>query len=250
MKRVTLFMLAAVFSLTAFAQDLTLDQILKNYYEVNGIEKMKDVKTITIKGKSVAMGQEFPFTMYKTRPSNFRLEVPIQGATMLQIFNGEKGWMVMPWTGTTEPKEMTKEQLKGFKKETDMEGPLYNYKAKGSTIELVGKEDMEGSEVYNLKLTDKDGDITNYFIDAENFVILKAKAKTTMRGQEVESETYFSDYQEQDGFVIAHSIEIKNNGQTGQSMIITDIKYNEPVDDKLFQKPVSKAPQPAIEQKK
>ncbi len=250
MKRMTLFMLAAVFSLTAFAQDLTLDQILKNYYDVNGIEKMKDVKTIIIKGKSVAMGQEFPFTMYKTRPSNFRLEVPIQGTTMLQIFNGEKGWMVMPWTGTTEPKEMTGEQLKGFKKETDLEGPLYDYKAKGSTVELVGKEDMEGSEVYHLKLTDKEGDVTEFFIDAENFVILKTKSKTTMRGQEVESVTYFSDYQEQDGFVSAHSIEVKNNGQMSQSMAVTEIKYNEPVDDKLFQKPVSTAPEPAVEQKK
>ncbi len=250
MKRITLFMLAAVFSLTAFAQDLTLDQILKNYYEVNGIEKMKDINTITIKGKSVAMGQEFPFTMYKKRPAGFRLEVPIQGTTMLQIFNGEKGWMVMPWTGTTEPKEMTEEQLKGFKKEADLEGPLYNFKEKGSTLELMGKEDVEGSEVYNLKLTDKDGDVTNYYIDAENFVILKTKSKTTMRGQEVESETFFSDYQEQDGFVTAHSIEMKNNGQTGQSMQIVEIKYNEPVDDKLFQKPAYTAPKPAVEQKK
>ncbi len=250
MKRITLFMLAAVFSLTAFAQDLTLDQILKNYYEVNGIEKMKDINTITIKGKSVAMGQEFPFTMYKKRPAGFRLEVPIQGTTMLQIFNGEKGWMVMPWTGTTEPKEMTEEQLKGFKKEADLEGPLYNFKEKGSTLELMGKEDVEGSEVYNLKLTDKDGDVTNYYIDAENFVILKTKSKTTIRGQEVESETFFSDYQEQDGFVTAHSIEMKNNGQTGQSMQIVEIKYNEPVDDKLFQKPAYTAPKPAVEQKK
>lgn len=250
MKRIFLFMLAALFSHISFAQDLTLKQILKNYYKVNGIEKMKNINTITINGKSVAMGQEFPFTMYKKRPLKFRLEVPIQGATMLQIFNGTSGWMVMPWTGTTEPKEMTEEQLKGFKKEGDFEGALYNYKEKGSTLELVKKENMEGSDVYNLKLIDKDGDITNYFIDADNFVILKTKTKTTMRGQEVESETYYSDYQEQDGFVTARSIEIKNNGQTGQSMQITEIKYNDPVDDKLFQKPVSKAPQPILEQKK
>ena len=32
-----------------------------------------------------------------------------------------------------------------------------DYKAKGSKIELVGKDDMEGTEVYKLKLTTKDG---------------------------------------------------------------------------------------------
>jgi len=251
MKRITLFMLAALFSATTFAQDLSLDQILKNYYETTGLDKMKDVETLTVHGKSVTMGQEFPFTMYKKRPDKFRLEVPIQGATMIQVYSDNSGWMVMPWTGTTDPKDMTADQLKGFKKETDFEGPLYNWKEKGNKVELMGKEDMEGSEVYVIKVTDTDNDITTYYMDAENFVVLKTKTKTTMRGQEVESETYFSNYQEQDGFVMAHSIEVKNNGQTGQSMELTEIIYNEPVDDKLFVKPAP-APkaEPAVEEKK
>lgn len=248
MKKISLFIMAALFSVTLFAQDLSLDKVLKNYYEVNGIEKMKDINTFTIHGKSVSMGQEFPFTMYKKRPSKFRLEVPIQGTTMLQIYNGEAGWMVMPWTGTTEPKEMTADQLKGFKKETDFEGPLYHWKEKGNKVELTGTEDMEGTKVYVLKVTDKDGDITNYYIDAENFVVLKTKTKTTIRGQEVESETYYSDYRDDDGFAVAYSIEVKNNGQTGQSMEITDIKYNEPVADSLFNKPVVQAPPVQVKQ--
>jgi len=249
MKKVSLVMLSMLFSITIFAQDLSLDKILENYYEVNGIKKMKDVKTMTINGKSATMGQDFPFTIYKKRPSKFRLEVPIQGATMIQAFDGTTGWMVMPWTGTTDAKDMTPDQVKGFKKESDFEGPLYNWKEKGSKLELVGKEDMEGSEVYNLKLIDSDGDITNYYIDADNFVILKTKSKITVRGQEVTSETYFSNYQEDGGFVVAHSIETKNNGQTGQSMEITEIKYNEPVDDSLFDKPAPKST-PGVSEKK
>ena len=249
MKKVSLVMLSMLFSITIFAQDLSLDKILENYYEVNGIKKMKDVKTMTIHGKSATMGQDFPFTIYKKRPSKFRLEVPIQGATMIQAFDGTNGWMVMPWTGSTDAKDMTPDQIKGFKKETDFEGPLYKWKEKGSKLELVGKEDMEGSEVYNLKLIDSDGDITNYYIDADNFVILKTKSKITVRGQEVTSETYFSNYQENDGFVVAHSIETKNNGQTGQSMEITEIKYNEPVDDSLFSKPAPKST-PGVSEKK
>jgi len=116
-------------------------------------------------------------------------------------------------------------------------------------LELIGKEDMEGSDVYNLKLVDADGDVTNYYIDAENFVILKSKTKMTMRGQEVTSETFFSNYQDDGGFVVAHSIETKSNGQTGQTMEITDIKYNEPVDDSLFKKPAVKST-PAVSEKK
>jgi len=249
MKKISLVMSAMLFSLTIFAQDLTLDKILENYYQVNGIEKLKDINTMTIHGKSAMMGQDFPFTIYKKRPSKFRLEVPIQGATMIQAYDGKNGWMVMPWTGTTDAKDMTPDQTKGFKKETDFEGPLYHWKAKGSKLELIGKEDMEGSDVYNLKLVDADGDVTNYYIDAENFVILKSKTKMTMRGQEVTSETFFSNYQDDGGFVVAHSIETKSNGQTGQTMEITDIKYNEPVEDSLFEKPAAKST-PAVSEKK
>ena len=86
-------------------------------------------------------------------------------------------------------------------------------------MELVGTEDMEGTEAYKIKVTKKlelaEGEteeeakpeITYYFIDAENFVILKTHAKTNMRGAEVEVDTYYSDYKEAGDFIMAYNIE-------------------------------------------
>ncbi len=46
-----------------------------------------------VKGKSIGQGMENDFTMWQKRPNSFRLEVDIQGAKMVQVFDGEI-WMV------------------------------------------------------------------------------------------------------------------------------------------------------------
>ncbi len=236
MKKSFLILMAILFSSAVFAQYLTLNQILTNYYKVNNIEKMKEVNTIVVKGTSINMGQSFPFTIYKKRPYNFRLEVPIQGTSMLQIYNGDKGWIVTPWT--SKPiKEMTKKQLESFKRESDFEGPLYNWKQKGNKLELLTKEKMDDKEVYQLQLTSKDSSVTYYYIDAKKFVVLKTRSIKTIKGQKVETEKVFTDFQKDGGFMFAHSIKVIANGHVNQTMKITSVQYDVPVDDKLFAKP-------------
>ncbi len=41
----------------------------------------------------------------------------------------------------------------------DMEGPLYNYKEKGNTVELIGEEVIKDSPTYHLKITTSEGEI-------------------------------------------------------------------------------------------
>jgi hypothetical protein len=236
MKKITLLLVAALFSSAVFAQYLTLKEILDGYYKVNNVEKMKEVNTVIVKGSSTNMGQTFPFTIYKKRPDKFRLEVPIQGTSMLQIYNGDKGWIVTPWTSNP-LKEMTAKQLTGFKKETDFEGPLYNWKQKGNKVVLMSKEKMGDTDVYQLKLTSKDSSVTYYYIDAKKFVLLKTKSVKNIKGQHVETEKIFSDYRKDGDFLFAHSIKVLSGGHVNQTMEITSVKYDAPVDDKLFDKP-------------
>jgi len=43
------------------AQDLTMDEVLANYYEVMGTDKLHDINTVVMAGKSVNQGMETPF---------------------------------------------------------------------------------------------------------------------------------------------------------------------------------------------
>ena len=242
MKRSIVLFFAGIilFSVSGNSQEVTLDQVLSAYYKANGIEKMKEWQTITSSGKSIVGGQEFPFTMIMKRPGKMRVEAEIQKMKMIQSFDGEKGWSVMPWTGSTDAQEMTADEVKSLKHQSDPEGALYNWKEKGSKVELLGKEDMEGTSVFKIKLTRADGDVEDYYIDAESYVPLKMTTKTKIQGNETEAESYFSNYKDINGVLMASTITSKVKDQVVSQIVIDKVETNLPVDDSLFIKPVKK----------
>lgn len=237
-------LLLSVFSISA--QDMSLDEVLENHFETVGQDKLSEVQTLKMTGKQMMQGMEFPFTVYIKRPGKMRVEVEIQGNTMVQGFNGEEGWMINPFSGSLDPQDVNEDQLKQFKEQSDIDGKLFNWKEKGYEVELEGKEDMEGTEVYKIKLTEKpenegeEGDVTYYFIDADNFVILKTTAKRTVQGQQIEVDNYQSNYKQIDGIAFAYSMETKMNGNTVSQMTIEDVKLGDDIDNTIFERPIKK----------
>jgi len=225
---------------SGLAQDLTLDDVLSKYYEATGTNHVKEWNTLIMTGKSTAQGMEFPLTIYMKRPDKIRTEVEIQGNKMLQVLNGDQGWAVAPWSGSTDPQDMTADVVKSMKEQADFEGSLYNWKAKGHKAELIGKEDMEGTSVYKIKIVLADENIETYFIDAENFVPLKVASVTKIQGNDTESETFPSNYKEVNGAVLPFAIENKYKGQTVSNVLIEKYEINKEVSDSLFVKPAKK----------
>lgn len=243
--------LSVIFSFNSYSQDLTLDEILENHFEVMNTKEFVKVNSMYVEGKIVSQGMEMPFSQKVKRPEKIRLEVTVQGNQMVQAYNGEAGWMIAPWTGTDEPQDMGEDQIEQMKEQGEFEGKLWNWKEKVDTLELVGKEDMEGTEVYKLKMTEKlkvkEGEteeeakqeIRYIYIDAENFVILKLQVKKNMRGAEVEVESYQSNFKEVDGYILAHSIESKMGGQTVSQITIEKVEFDKEFEDSIFERVVT-----------
>jgi len=246
-KLTTAFLFA--FVLTGNSQNLTLEEILTKHFETTGTEKLSKIKTIEMDGKIITQGIEMPFVSKVKAPGKLRTEVTVQGNKMIQAYDGKDGWMVAPWTGTDEPQDINPDQLKQIKDQADFTGKLWKWKDKVQSLELVGKEDMEGTEVYKLKMVDKpeknendttemkDGDVTYIFIDAENFVILKMLAKKKIRGAEMEFETYQSNYKDKDGILMPFSIKTKMKGKTITQVTIANVQFNLDFDDSIFERP-------------
>lgn len=238
---------AAAAVLPASAQ--TLDEVLdKHFAAVGGKEKLAAVKTAKMTGRQQFGPQEAPFTIYWKRPDKVRMEFTLQGMTGIQAYDGIKGWMVMPFMGKTEPEAMTGDDLKQMQDQADMvEGPLLNWKEKGHQVELIGKETVEGTEVWNVKLTRKSGEVSHVYIDAESMLQIKSEMKVKRGDQEMEIEGALGDYKEVDGIVLPFSIEQRPKGAPAGSMItIEAIVLNGEVDDALFAMPAKKEePAPA-----
>ena len=233
-------LMVSYMSFSGSAQEMSLDAVLAKYYQASGIDKIKEWKTLTMTGKSIAQGMEFPVTILMKRPGKMRTEVEVQGNKMLQVIDGEAGWSVIPWSGSTVPQDMTVDEAKAMKDQADFEGPLFNWKEKGHKVELIVKEDMEGNSVYKIKVTRANGNIETYFIDAENFIPLKVSSVYKFQGNDVENDTYPGNYKEVNGAMMPFSVENKSKGQTVSSVIIDKYEVDKEMDDNLFVKPVKK----------
>ena len=227
----------ALLSILFSVQAQNLDKILENHFDAVGQEKLLKLKTLSFSGKIVQGGMELPFNMYMSRPMKFRMDITVQGQKIISAFDGEKGWYINPMMGTTDPQDMDPEQIKDMRKQADLDGELYNYEKKGSKLELIGTEDFEGTDVYKLKLTDKEGDITYMFIDSETYVIIKTTSKRMIQGTEIESESLLSNYQMIDGLAFPFSISTGANGQTMMEIEMEKVEFDNKMDNSFFAKP-------------
>jgi outer membrane lipoprotein-sorting protein len=242
-KRILLFAAAAaVFSLPATAQ--TVDEIIAKHFAARGgVEKLKALKSIRMTGRMSGGAMEIPATMENKRPELTRMEFTVQGMTGIVAYDGTTGWQVMPFMGKKDAEPMAGDDLKDIQEQADFDGPLMDYKSKGNTVELLGKEKVEGSDCYKLKLVLKNGNVHTLYIDSDSFLEIKDVTKKVQNGTEVELESTSGDYKEVEGIIFPFLIEQGDKGGTHKQRIILDkVELNPVLDDALFKMP---APAPA-----
>jgi outer membrane lipoprotein-sorting protein len=217
--------------ITLNAQDI--DNILDKYFKAINQEKLSGVQSIISKGKIKQMGVEIPMSMWQKRPGKVRVEGTFSGQSFIQTFDGTTGWNLNPFTGVTEPKEMTEDEIGQAKDQSDMDGYLFNYKAKGYKLELLPDEEVDSAKVHVINVIKTDSSSIKHYINAETNLLVKTKF--TVMGTEIESS--LKDYKEVAGVKFPHSIENSVNGQVMMQIVLDEIKFNEEIPDALFGKP-------------
>jgi hypothetical protein len=241
MLRKALAGLAAGAILLAPALAQTVDDVIAKANEARGgLEKMKAVQSVRMKGRmTMGPGLEAPITIEMKRPKNARMEFTIQGMTGVQAFDGQQAWGISPM-GSQKPEPLPPEMAKDLDNQADIDGPLVDYKAKGHQVELVGKEKVEGSDAWKLKITLKSGDVQHLYLDADSHLEIRSESKRAVRGSELEVETTIGDYKEAAGLLWPHSIQSAAKGRPEkQSIAIESIEVNPAIDDARFKMPAA-----------
>ncbi len=237
-----LILSALVFVPASAQTELSVDEIINKHHEaLGGIAKIKAIQSVKITGKMVAGGgqMEAPMTMQLKRPNLMRMDMSVQGMSFIQAFDGTTAWMVNPFQGgSTEPQKSDEEQTAAARDDADMDGSLMDYKSKGHSVELVGKEDVEGSSAYKLKVTKKGGKADYIFLDAKSFLPLKTIARRKQMGQEFEIEVLQSNFKPVNGVLMPHAIEQKVGGRTMVQMTLEKVEPNVAINDAIFKFPV------------
>jgi hypothetical protein len=183
---------------------------------------------------------QLPFEMSLARPVKLRLEVPFQGQTAVQVYDGKNGWKLRPFLGRREVEPYTAAELRIAAGQQELDGMLIDHAAKGTSVALDGAEAVEGRSTYKLKLTLKSGEIRHLWVDAQTFLDAKIEgAPRRWDGKMRTVATYFRDYKSVNGLMIAHRLETRIEGVAGsENIFVETVALNPTLNDSVFAKPM------------
>ena len=247
-RKFLLSLFAVAFALAANAQ--TADEILAKYFEnTGGLDKWKALQGLKISAKVNQGGLEIPLEIVQLKDGRQMTTITFQGKELKQgVYDGSTLWATNFINMKAEKSDA--EATENFKQDIgEFPDPFLNYKERGLKVELLGKETVDGSETFKIKLTKKpikvDGKVTDnivfYFFDTENFVPLMSETEITSgQAKGMISQTKMSDYQEINGLLMPFSMTQGIKGQGGQPVTVSAIELNPKVDATGFTFPVEK----------
>ncbi len=251
MKLKNLFLLIVLLS-GGIAQAQTVDEIIAKYFEnTGGLEKWKAVQGIKMTAKVNQGGMEIPLVIISLKDGRQMTVITLQGKEIKQgVYDGATLWSHNFMNMKAEKSDA--EATENFKTNlgSDFPIPFIDYKEKGFKAELLGKETVDGTETFKVKLTKKpikvDGkpmdNIEYYYFDTENFVPLVVESEVTsgpMKGKTGQAK--MSDYQDAGGLLFPFSLGQGVKGeQGGPPLTITKVELNPKVESKDFALPTDK----------
>ena len=216
--------------------------VAKNIEAKGGAEALRNLKSVSLKGRMlVNQGRiELIYSAVKKRPGAVRSEITLQGMTAVQAYDGTEGWKISPFGGRKDPEKMTPDDAKALIEDAEIDGPLVDWKEKGSTVEYLGTEDVDGTQAHKLRVSRKNGDINYVYLDPDAFLEIRIITQRTEQGAQVEVETDLGDYEKVGGVFLPFSLESGPKGGTDkQKLILEKGEANVAIDDTQFRFPVT-----------
>ncbi len=223
-----MLILALVF--VQFTQAQTVDEVInKHIAALGGKENLEKINNMISEASLNIQGTDISVTLTQVNKKLARQDIYAMGMHGFDMMTEKEGWMYMPFQGMQQPEPKTADEVKERLTDLEVAGPLVDYAAKGHKVELVGKEDVDGTQCYNIKVTLAGGKIETYYIDPASNMIIRVKKTQKANGQEQEIQSDFSDYKDVEGVMMAHSVTMPFG-----VLLISSIKINQTIGDSAY----------------
>ena len=236
--RIALLTTIALLS-TSFVYAQTADEIINKHVEaIGGKEKLSNLKSLYVESTLAVMGQEAPAITSLVNGKAYKNEIDFGGQKVIQVITDKDGWGVNPMMGAATPTAMTGDELKGNQARLVIGGLLFDYAGRGTKVELLGKEDVNGTSAYKIKATTKDNVEITYFIDPATYYIIKETQTVSADGQSAETISTYSNYKKTDyGYVVPYTHELTLPQGISLTITANKIEVNKEIDPKIFEMP-------------
>ncbi len=188
---------------------------------------------------------KLPFTMELKRPMKQRIEIQFNGQTAVQVFDGTNGYKLRPFLNRKDVEPYTPEEMKAVPLQSELDGPLMDYAAKGTKIEFDGVEKVDDRDAYKLRLTLKNSQVVDLWIDAQSFLEVKTTgAPRRLDGKYHPVEIYYRDFRSLGALKVPYLLETKvlntpgskTTGTVIEKIVLEKVEVNPPLNDSLFTK--------------
>jgi len=213
----------------------TADEIVSKYVAaIGGKDAISQVKSVYMGSSVSVMGAENPSTTTIVDGVGYKNETEFNGAKIVQCFTDKGGWTINPMAGGADATPMPDDVYNAGKAQIFVGGALYDYAAKGSKVELLGKE----GSAYKIKLTTKEKVESVYLIDSTSYFVTSVQSKGKMQDQDVAITTLLSDYRKTElGYMIPYAIDLDIGGQFQLTIAVKKVELNKTIDPAVFAMP-------------
>lgn len=182
---------------------------------------------------------QLPFTLDLGRPNRMRMEIEFNGKTAVQVFDGEHGWKYRPFLNRKDVEPFSKDEARAETGRWDLDGPLIDYAAKGTKVELEGSDTVDGQPAYRLKVTAKGAPAKHVWIDAKSFLDVKIEGiPKRMDGKMHPVYVYQRDFRTVQGVLIPFQLETQVEGYAEtHKALLEKAAVNPALDPTVFAKP-------------
>jgi outer membrane lipoprotein-sorting protein len=210
----------------------SLQEIVNKYTAANKLDKVSSLKTIQIAGNMSMGGMQLPVTMWMKNPNKIKILTDLNGQSMIQVYDGIKGYTVNPMTGSSSPVAMSAEEVEQTLRANMFQNYMATYLKKGQ-LGLEGEEKVKDKPSFKLKATNEDGTVIYFFIDKSSYLMSKISTKASQGGMTMTIEIFPSDYTETNGFILPMKTTTTAQGMEIE-MQFTKVEVDNPMDDSIF----------------
>ena len=222
---------------------LGLDDVLAGYASARGGSAV-EVETLSAVGTAVMLGFEVPMKAAFARPSSFRIDIDLQGLSMILAYDGETPWTLSPMQGVVEPAPLAQEtagaaQLLG----EFLWGLLARREERGLEVSFGGIGKVARDETYRLDIVTADGEARTLHLGGEDFLERQVVFDGALLGSTGEIDVTLGDYMDAGGLMVPGTIRIAVEGQVAAELRIREADTGADVDPASFTMPAPADPE-------